>query len=999
MSLKNIAIDYILEDELEIASGENDLIFLSLNVRSLLNKFSLFELFLDSLQSAGVNVDVILLTETFLSESDTTSGVYNLEGFNSFHLTRAHRGGGGMVFYINKRHKVNHHVKKINVREIEFMILRLEDLNLSVCGVYRPPTSNSSNMGEFLEAYDHILEDYSRMICMGDFNINLRDDLGCRDLNNLLSANNFFVLNSKEFITRSDNHSSSVIDHLHTDLMNESFKVVVGESAISDHKYLLLILQNKRVKTSPAYRQKIFTDFNKVSISLRNKLMSGSFETFKDLYDFLSSSVAVNSNVKITKVNSSTFHKPWFNQNLRKLWKAKRHFIRLRKSFPLNEYYAVKAQEYSSILKKECYKEKKKFYSDSYDQCLGNWHEMWETTRKLLTNSSNTNQIDQIDLVVDGEEIAKEKVPNAVNKFFTTVGENVTGGNQNSLNFEFNNRPTISHSLKSFPHTTPKEVEEMIDSLKSNVSSGIDSITSQFVKDNKDVLSILLSKFINDSFDSGAFPDPLKFAKVKPIFKSGDKKDVGNYRPISILPILSKVFEMIIRVRLLTHLTKNKIIHENQYGFMKGCNTTSAASCLVNDIVTGLNKKLKTATLFIDISKAFDCLNFKIMREILLKSGIESKALELLCNYFRGREQVVVANNITSDPAKIVCGSPQGSIISPILFLVYINDLLHLKLNGTGRLYADDAAFCYHAVDYEQLHDKMKADLETLESFLSSINFAMSIKKTKFMIFQLQIRNSTAKNSRATFRTFLDKKKSRRKTKKPPLLIRRPKPSPPKPFSEIRFNNKTIERVQSFTYLGLVLDSNLSWKPHIENVIKKVAPFTGLLRKVRFFVYKPMLMQLYYAFIHSRFTYCLPIWSAASKSLLEKVQRLQNKAIKSIRFLDRLTPTDSLYDEKFLSFTQTIDYESTLFIHKITMGLVKSDYKLSTNFEVSNRNTRQSNLLRPSNFITNKAQKSVYYRGVQLYNSFKSSQVFSQLDDKSLASIKSHLKVFVFSRR
>jgi hypothetical protein len=202
------------------------------------------------------------------------------------------------------------------------------------------------------------------------------------------------------------------------------------------------------------------------------------------------------------------------------------------------------------------------------------------------------------------------------------------------LNFEFTTRPAVvDFKTNTFDHTNIDEIREILLSLNSNKAMGDDDIPVSFLKKNSDVMCELLSGFINEAFDSGAFPDSLKFARVSPLFKSDDPHDVENYRPISLLPAKSKVFELVIKARLVNHLETNNIIHKNQYGFLKKNNTTAAASCLVNDIVSGLNNKLKTSCVFIDVKKAFDCLNFDILKDKLFKIGIEGKAHKILSHY------------------------------------------------------------------------------------------------------------------------------------------------------------------------------------------------------------------------------------------------------------------------------------------------------------------------------------------------------------------------------
>lgn len=230
------------DDNYFSSSATEDLKVLSLNIRSLVNKLSLFELFLDSLNTNESKIDVILLSETWIE--DGNHAFYELDGYNAFHFTRQNRGGGGLVFYIREGIKVDHNIQKISLREVQLLIIHLSELKITLCGVYRPPTSVNSNMVEFLEGYDEILENHKNMISLGDFNIDLLNDKNNLDLINLLNSNSFSILNkiSSESFTRSDVKSRSIIDHVHTNL-DQQFVVQLGESGLSDHKYILAIVK------------------------------------------------------------------------------------------------------------------------------------------------------------------------------------------------------------------------------------------------------------------------------------------------------------------------------------------------------------------------------------------------------------------------------------------------------------------------------------------------------------------------------------------------------------------------------------------------------------------------------------------------------------------------------------------------------------------------------------------------------------------------------------
>jgi len=345
------------------------------------------------------------------------------------------------------------------------------------------------------------------------------------------------------------------------------------------------------------------------------------------------------------------------------------------------------------------------------------------------------------------------------------------------------------------------------------------------------------------------------------------------------------------------YLQLNDLIHPKQYGFQQKSNTTTAAANL-HTITTGLAGGYKVAVLFIDIMKAFDCVNFQILSKKLKLYGITDRAHDLLIDY---------CNAKSSD------------------------DLFNL----------------------------MKSDLPLISNFLLSLNFKLSISKSKFMLFAY--RNSTTSD-----------------------------------IEYIEYEDQRIERVYYFKYLGIFFDSSLNWQKHAQTVAKSIAPYVGMLRKIRYFVDKSILMLLYYAFIHSRITYGLPIWHSVNVECKRSIHVLQNKAIKYIRFLPPLTPSCDLYDETFLNFHNLIKYEYILYIYKVKSGILKSDNALKTNLESGIRNTRQSDLLRPTLFLNSSAQSSIFYFGIILYNGFYrhlSSQKIA-IDKIKLKEVKERIKKF-----
>jgi hypothetical protein len=350
-------------------------------------------------------------------------------------------------------------------------------------------------------------------------------------------------------------------------------------------------------------------------------------------------------------------------------------------------------------------------------------------------------------------------------------------------------------------------------------------------------------------------------------------------------------------------------------------------------VVTRSNDKLKTACLFVDLRKAFDCLKYSTLGNILRDIGIQSQALNLIMSYLTNRKQYVVCDGARSDLLEVVGGIPQGSVLGPLLFILYINGIFNLKLNGFIQLYADDMAMVFGEKQYSSLKQKMTEDLATIIPWLASINLSINFKKTKFIVFR------SAQTNTETI------------------------------FHNIVYQNNTISATSEYEYLGLTIDKFMTWASHISKVSRKISFFVYQLKRIRHSINKKTLEMVYSAYIKSRLTYLLPIWGSAADSYIKCLQVLQNKAIKFMRFLPADTRSATLYNNTFLSMKQLYRYECTFLIHKIRMNLIKCNVPLLTNFAVTGRNTRSAHLLRVPQFRTNQAQRTIFYSGLELYNS------------------------------
>ena len=291
--------------------------------------------------------------------------------------------------------------------------------------------------------------------------------------------------------------------------------------------------------------------------------------------------------------------------------------------------------------------------------------------------------------------------------------------------------------------TDASEIVSVVKSLKTKTSAGHDNIPVDIMKLTINQTASVLAKIVNKSFTEGKVPNLLKIAKVSPVFKSGDKSIISNYRPISILPSFSKIFEKLVYNRLINYLNKYCVLSNNQYGFRSNYSTSLAILEMVDKISEAIDNKYYSLGIFIDLSKAFDTINHDIMLGKLEYYGIRGQALSWFKSYLQNRSQYVTYNGCESPHLPISCGVPQGSILGPILFLIYINDIINVSELLHSILFADDTnLFAFHR-DLNSLVDLINKELKVLSLWFKVNKLSLNVDKTVFMVFTSNQKSTT----------------------------------------------------------------------------------------------------------------------------------------------------------------------------------------------------------------------------------------------------------------
>ena len=381
---------------------------------------------------------------------------------------------------------------------------------------------------------------------------------------------------------------------------------------------------------------------------------------------------------------------------------------------------------------------------------------------------------------------------------------------------------------------------------------------------------------VNLSLSQGKFPEELKVAKVVPLFKSGDPSSVSNYRPISLLSSFSKVIEKCMAIRLMEFITRHGILYEYQFGFRPNHSTNMALHLLIDKISQALDNNKGFVGVALDFGKAFDTVNFSILLRKLEKYGIRGNAALWFSSYLHGRQQFVVADNSSSALRPIVCGVPQGSVLGPILFLLYVNDLPRSS-DLLPIIFADDTNVFCSGEDDTSCVTHLNTQLNRLIQWIRANKLSLNVDKSQFIVFSKGRRNHDT--------------------------------------LEVKIDGKTVKRVSSIKFLGVLIDERLSWSEHVAYIRGKISRSIGMLSVARSLLNKAILVNLYFVFLYPLFTYCLDVWGCCGSSLFQSIFKLQKRAIRVITFSKKLAHTAPLFQSlKILPLSDLYVFSIVIFM-------------------------------------------------------------------------------------
>ena len=926
-------------NEYSCSSNFTGLSIVQFNVQSIQNK-------IDLLQANLSSFDILCFTETWLKDNILSDAIM-MSNFRTPERKDRQDGYGGVAIYLSdKLHYSRRRDLEPNGLECIWVDVHLQNKHMLVGCFYRPPSSNQHYLSLVISsislARDTGIND---IVVTGDFNLNVLNQVAFRKVESI--CNQFDLYQCIKEPTHYTENSSTLLD-----LLFVSNPECLASSGVGDPfldydlryhcpVYGIFRYQKPSIKT---YKRTVwFYDRGDFEL-LRNKAnMFNWLELMNDDIDVFCQNI---TNKIMTLTEECIPHKvitvrpsepPWLNSIIkRKIRSRKRHYRKAKRTNNQSDWRRFRTirNEVTSLIRSS-----KKAYYNSLSTKLKSElssRDWWKTLKSFIGLKSKPS----IPPLVFKDSIIFDEYgkANLLNIYFKE---------QASIDDSFAPVPSLPISSNSLhlPTFSPSDVEDILKTLQVNKASGPDGVSNRVLKELSHELSIPLCELFTRSLYSCQFPVSWKRANVCAIYKKDDPSLPSNYRPVSLLSNISKVFERLIFKCVHNYLVDTRFFTPFQSGFTPNDSTTNQLLYIYDTFCKALDEGKEVRAVFFDISKAFDRVWHAGLLAKLKSAGLSESFVAWFSGYLSNREQRVVIPGATSSWASITAGVPQGSILGPLLFLIYINDIVK-QVDSHIRLFADDTSLFIKVDGISSTAETLNSDINKISLWAKSWLVSFNPSKTESVIFSRKSSN----------------------TDHPPLTM----------------NEEIISEFSSHKHLGVILTKDCSWHSHIDSIKEKAWKRISVMRKLKFQLDRSSLENIYLSFIRPILEFSDVIWDNCSYGQKQELEKIQHEAARIVTGCTQLVSLTSLYHELGWS-----TLESRRKLHKLILF-----YKMINNLVPSYLSSlvtprigeTSRYLLRNSNNMQN-----VFARTQLYYNSFLPSTVraWNELPDnvRSLPSL------------
>ena len=897
------------------------------NIRSLVHHYEEVQSFL-----ADNKIDVYCCVETWLTNKHFDKE-FDLNNYQLFRCDRNGRRGGGVCIYVKDSDNyfcslVHKSVDKY-YQTIHLKVKQRETNQFHVICVYRPPDVRAENDTNFFEYLETVSEE--DIIIGGDFNVDFNDK------QNKSWFEKWSDLGLSQVIatpTRITDTSETVIDHIYVNNLNKVFDCGTIDFEISDHKPIFISRKSPKMRHSlpksiEVYNWKRFDrkGFEESILKL--------FITYERISDIDKCVTTFTENI-INLMNEYLPKKvirfrirslPFVDHRIRKLMrernKTKNLFNKLRRSGLIRNELYDKYKDLRNKVNIEIKRLKKCWFQKRIQENIKDIRKLWRIVDEIIpTKKSMKNKVKENDLNLD-----------QINHHFVTIPTQMVQAFGES--YQFDDLSPKSDQTFSLPEVSEEAVKKIIENLDPKKSVGFDGLSAKLFKKCMFLLPFIVF-LISKSFKDLKVPEIWKIGAVKALHKSGPKNILSNFRPISVLPTITKILEKLIYEKLYQFLIDNRLLSSKQFGFRSGHSCTDAILCLINNVFKAKNSGKKVCVVSIDISKAFDTVSHPILLHKLYRLGMDWDSIQWFNSYLTDRKQFVRNGKLTSNTLNISVGVPQGSILGPLLFAIYLNDLLELPLNGDIFSYADDCNLVYFADNYEELQEKVQTSLNLINKWMSDNRLTLNAKKSNYMCIDF----------------------TGRPTSELSLLI----------------GDNTISKVSSTKLLGIYIDDRLAFKTHVDYVCKQMSSRIGLISRMKKFLPKETLNMLYKSLVQPVVDYGLPVYGFTYESHFKRIQKLQNRSSRLISSSSQ--EYNVLFKElNWKTFVERRNYFSFIFIFKCLNRLTPEEchplFEIRQS-AIMTKSVSNQELAVPRKYSQTFAN-SIFYTGITLFNKLDKS--------------------------